>query len=164
MNRRSNPKQKEHVVKIALTYCTLLLTLASGCTIDWGNWKGGGQNEYPKASGVNVLNCSVDNSPYEKGFAYSIYARTGEGSWQSYGDISPITSANDCGTSVAHVPFDSPGIWTVRAIQIDFGDPYGSPNQCNSSTGNAEGCAPGQYTTQMFTQDPTQPDTTMTVK
>jgi hypothetical protein len=146
-----------------LTYCALLLTLASGCEIDWSKWKGS-DNEYPKASGVNVLNCSVDFSPYEKGFAYAVFARNGEAPWQPYGNISPILSSNDCGTSVAYVPFDSAGIWTVRAIKIDFGDPYGPPPTCNSSTGDAEGCDTTQYTTQMFTQDPAQPDATMTVK
>ncbi len=112
---------------------------------------------YTKASSVNVINCQAQGNP--NAHAYAVYYHVGFSGWLYVGqaNVQPVqacdvynTEGADIG-SIVHVYFDSGSDYTIRAIEIDPGDPYGNPGTCDSSTGAGTGCTPGQIFEQTYT-------------
>ncbi|MFO0587880.1 MAG: hypothetical protein U0441_10090 [Polyangiaceae bacterium] len=150
--------------------CGVLLTAAAttGCS-DFFKWYGDqwadynpNPQQYKLASGVNVVDCIVDDPDFGKeGVAYAVYARVGEGEWQQANppEIYPIAknSGDVCGSNPAQITFTSPGNWTVMVIEMNWGDAYTGTNTCNSSNGDHVGCTQTQYHPFYYTQNVSSP-------
>lgn len=167
---------KSILLRVAFGVVTLAsATGADGCTIGWptgtgGSTSGGSTGNYTKASYVNVVNCESQSDP--TAHAYAVYYKVGFSGWIFAGQASVQSGAScdgvnlqniDPGSSVP-VYFDSGSDYHIRAIQIDFGDPYGSPATCDSSTGEGKGCTSSQILEMIYTADEYAGPQTFTIK
>lgn len=157
---------KEYPVKsILLRLVFGAVTLASatgadGCSIGWGTGNPPPPTgSYTKASSVNVVNCQATSDPFAH--AYAVYYHVGFSQWIYAGQASTQFGAacdgynvqNADPGSIVPIYFDSGSDYTIRAIEIDFGDPYGAPATCDSSTGAGTGCTGDQIREMKYTAD-----------
>lgn len=181
-NRSKSDKRSSTATARALRLlsCALLIAASAGCKIDfgdlgWGDYDPGPGGEtgssHGLASGVNIYDCTiVDVGSGKQGVWYAIYWQHDEEPWQPISPASvqvqptPLNEFNtaDCppdpnGPSAFFLPFDQAGTWKVRVIEVSFGDPYGQPNQCDSSTWEAKNCTSAQWEERIYTQSPTAP-------
>lgn len=136
-------------------------TGADGCSIGYGGTGSGTSptGNYTKASSVNVVNCEATSDP--NAHAYAVYYHVGFSGWIYAGQASTQFGAacdgynvqNADPGSIVTVYFDSGSDYTIRAIEVDYGDPYGSPATCDSSTGAGTNCTGDQILEMKYTAD-----------
>ncbi len=111
---------------------------------------------YTKASAVNVINCQAQGDPFAH--AYAVYYKVGFSGWIPAGEanVQPVQACDVYHTenadfgSIVPIHFDSGSDYTIRAIEMDFGDGY-TPPSCHSDTGAGTGCSVDQIFEQTYT-------------